>query len=484
MRRRQALNQTSCSWRLSTMAGALFVGALVASSSAYAGDLPVTGVPVPSLADFDALMLQFMDDVDLEGGVLAVSRNDRVVYQRGFGWLRDGIEMPENTTFRVASVEKPITAAAIRMLIADGLLDWGDFVFDLGQQPDGGILPHDPWTTLGDARLADITIRHLVDHVGGWDRERSNVGDSGDPQFESIHIADEMEVPWPAGRDNTIRYMLSQPLEFTPGTLGCTDDDGNPALCYSNFGYMLLGRIVEEITGLSHAEFVRRRVLTPDMWVPATDLLRGRTFPQNQSLREPAYRGGGVCTNVFDGGLTPCVYGGWNHEAFAGHGNLVVSAAPLLAFMDRYQVSVGGNSGAPLNGGNGGGIHVGSIKGANAVTWQRGDGLNIVVLFNERKPDEDDEVAYTMAKIISDRIDAGGISWPTRAVDGFWIDFALPGPGGYGDYELPWNDMNIALGRLVDGSKVNVKPGSTSWTGTIDRRIRLSAPFGTAIIGS
>ena len=67
------------------------------------------------------------------------------------------------------------------------------------------------------------------------------------------------------------------------------------------------------------------------MWVPARELFRGRTFDGSQNPREPTYRIDSTCPSVFDpdGDDVSCPYGGWNHESFAGHGNLVASAATL-----------------------------------------------------------------------------------------------------------------------------------------------------------
>lgn len=92
-------------------------------------DLPVTGFPVPELVVFDNLMQSYMADNGLEAGILAISKDGRVVYQRGFGYAWNGRDpLPENTPMRLASVEKPHTAAAIRHLAADGVISLDDFV--------------------------------------------------------------------------------------------------------------------------------------------------------------------------------------------------------------------------------------------------------------------------------------------------------------------------------------------------------------------
>src|SRR5262249_43405110 len=151
-------------------------------------------------------------------------------------------------------------------------------LFNLGQ-PGGGALPIAPWPALGDSRLRTVTVQEAFNHMGGWDRSRAAIGD---PPFQEIFIANQMGIASPPGRDNEIRYMLGQPLDYPPGTLGCTDANGNPIICYSNFGYMVLGRIIEQWTGMSDINFIQQYVLTPSMWVPSTDLYWGRTFAVSQ----------------------------------------------------------------------------------------------------------------------------------------------------------------------------------------------------------
>ena len=459
--------------------------------AARAGVLPVTGVPVPELADFDQEMLEFMELYDLEGGVLAVSVNGCVVYQRGFGW-RERSPLPENTPMRLASVEKPLTAATIRHLANLGYFSLGDYVFDL-DQPFGGILQIQPWQSLGDSRLNDITINHLLRHRGGWDAEFIGF----DPQFRAIDIANAMEgVSSPPGRENTVRYMLSQPLQFPPGVPHppCDEDaDGvclrepTPCVCntYSNFGYMVLGLIVEHFVGPPHVDAIRQLTLTPEMWVPATEILWGRTFAVDQSPREPRYR----CPdcrntrNVYDpaGPLVPWPYGGWDHESFAGHGNLVASAAPLLTFMDNYAVG-GGSIGTVLTAPTDG-RHTGAIDGTSTVAQQRADGVNVVVLFNQRMPGDDPDLAREMATAIYDLIgDPPTVTWPTLCVDGSWVDFSAS-ESGYGGFNDPFHTMEIALASTAPGVKLRVMPGTSNWTGTLSTRMRIDAPFGLATIG-
>ncbi len=443
------------------------------------GQLPTSGKPVPVLESFDALMQNFMADRGIAGGVLGVSKDGVIIYQRGFG---SGI--PENTPMRIASVEKPIVAAATVKLMGQGVLDMNDTVFNV--MGSGGILPHQPfngsWSST-PAWLASITVGDLLSHQSGWDRCAS-----GDPQFQTLGFANAMGIP-PSqiDRDDIISYMLTQPVDFQPGTSNCsTHPDMN--CCYSNFGYMVLGRVIEEVTGMGLMDYIRTEVLTPAMWVPNQEVIFGRTFAANQNPREPYYQCAGSCecTNVFNpgGSTVPCPYGNWHHEAFLGHGNLVVSAAPLLTYMNSYQIGVGAGAGALLQPGSFGvaGNHAGRLVGTSTIAWQRGDGINCVVLFTRGGGSHAEDFSVLLDGLIDWLVADPQYPWPTTSVDGFWVDFNYSSGSGVGGYNVPFNSMPQALG-VGAGAKLRLKPGSTSWTGIISSRTLIDAPLGTAVIG-
>src|SRR5262249_46568426 len=139
---------------------------------------------------------------------------DKVIYERGIGYSNASLTVPmqENALMRLASVSKPVTASAIHQLIKDGQLSLGAKVFNISG--NGGILNIAPYNgVLGDSRLKDITIQNLLEHKGGWNRDTA-----GDLAFRDVQIASALGVPSPPGILNSARYILSQPLQFTPGT--------------------------------------------------------------------------------------------------------------------------------------------------------------------------------------------------------------------------------------------------------------------------
>ena len=99
--------------------------------------LPVSGTPIPALAAFDEAMREYMTARGKNGATLAVMKDGIVVLERGYGWKDQAqqILMPPDALMRLASVTKPVTAAAVRQLIRAGTVNAADRVFCL---PGGG----------------------------------------------------------------------------------------------------------------------------------------------------------------------------------------------------------------------------------------------------------------------------------------------------------------------------------------------------------
>lgn len=355
---------------------------------------------VSTLDVFDSVMVHFMEQRGIKAGLLGIMRNGTIVYEKAFGWSDSQLQKPLQPTamMRLASVTKPFTAAAIRKLIADGKLKLDDRAFDLGQ-PGGGILKLEPFPSLGDPRLANITIEHLLQHRGGWDR---NI--AGDLTYREIQIANAMGVKSPPGRINTVRYILGQPLQFTPGL----------AEAYSNIGYLVLGLIVEEVSGKDYMSYIYENILDP-LEVPRTELIQGRTFPEDRNPREPWYDADNRRTNVFDptGPTVRAPDGSWDHEARIAQGGLVASTRAVLHFLERYETS-GANIGVPRSGLEGPSWrrnHTGSQPGVNTLARQRGDRINFVVFFNKR-PSSGTSYSTLIREEIDRILDSGEVIWP------------------------------------------------------------------------
>lgn len=287
-----------------------FAGVLHGQTSA---DLPATGREQPTLLAVDEAMRAFMEEHEIDGGALAIAYQGRLVYARGFGYADPTAREPvqPDSLFRVASVSKPITAIAVMALVEDGKLSLDDRmmeVLDVEPFPSGNRAP--------DERLNRITVRDLLEHAGGWDRDRS-----GDPMFMARRISRAFDSPSPPTCDQIIRYWLGRPLDFDPGTRSA----------YSNFGYCVLGRIIEARSGVTYEQYVRDRVLSR---VGVTRMTIGRTLREHRAPGEVAYRdpGGHTGLSIFDEarGTVPAPYGRWCLETMDAHGGWIASAVDLV----------------------------------------------------------------------------------------------------------------------------------------------------------
>ena len=271
-----------------------------------------SGEVVPELASFDEMMHEFLSEHKVPGASIAVTDHGRLVFARGYGYADLKSKQPVTPTslFRIASISKPITAIAILQLADQGKLSLEAKVFDILDFNTDIAAAGDKF----EKRLRDVTIEHLLQHRGGWDRDVSF-----DAMFQSVKFARELDVPAPAKPNDIIRRMLTQPLDFTPGE----------RYAYSNFGYCLLGRVIEKLTGQTYEHFVQSSVLQP---LSISDMRIGATRIEGRAEGEVRYYQPGYGKSVFEADLgvrSPWPYGTWHLEAMDSHGGWLASAIDL-----------------------------------------------------------------------------------------------------------------------------------------------------------
>lgn len=376
----------------------------VSAAPAPPAALPAGPGPSPQSADslFEPILRDFMKQQGIGAAALAIMKDDRVVYELAMGWKDDErtISLPDDVMMRIASLTKPITAAAIRKLADSRRLGLDDRVFDV--TGDGtGLLKIQPFPQLGDPRIADITVRHLLGHRGGWDRDST----SDFALKHEIPIARALSMPSPPGPRNTMRYVLGRPLQFDP--------DSRKA--YSNLGYLVLGLLIEEVSGQDYMTYVHENILAP-LGVAPGDLIQGRTFPADRDPREPWYDPAGLShPNAFDpsGPRVPTPDGGWDHESTLAFAGLVASPPAILRFLAGYEVS-GDDLGTRRRGREGTDwwrYHTGRLDGVEAVAFQRGNGFGFVVLLN-RAIYEDSSYSHQIGIMIDLMLRTREIQWP------------------------------------------------------------------------
>ncbi len=302
--------------------GVLFVSAVTACGSGGGGgktpatpitQFAVSGPEVPGATAYDKAIIPIMQKWNIPGAAVAVAKNGRLVLARGYGYadVENKVQVQPDSMFRIASISKPITAAAILHLAEQRKVDLEAKFLDILTDYT---VPAD-----ADPRLRNVTIRHLLEHAGGWNRDVS-----GDPMFMSTEIATSLGVPAPASCSNVIQYMLGKKLDFDPGS----------KYAYSNFGFCILGRVIEKVTGQSYETYVRDNVLAPmdihAMRIGASSL-SGRVAHE---VKYYDYPGAPTTLSVFPGGgQVPMQYGGFYLEAMDAHGGWIASAVDLTRFM-------------------------------------------------------------------------------------------------------------------------------------------------------
>jgi CubicO group peptidase (beta-lactamase class C family) len=244
--------------------------------------------PTPSASEAAAIAeiaRQHMEQYHAPALSVAIARHGQFVYQRAFGIANQATNEPAtpDSLFRIASVSKPITSAAIFTLIEQGRLQLDALIFG----PQG--LFKDDFVDSGSSYpnlVNKITIHQLLTHTGGgW------TNDDNDPMFRQPEMDHRQLITW------TLR---TQPLKNEPGT----------HYAYSNFGYCLLGRVIEKISGQPYGAFVRQKVLAK---CGIKDMAIGANTLAQRAPGEVVYYGQpGSGTNPYNMNVTRMdSHGGW-----------------------------------------------------------------------------------------------------------------------------------------------------------------------------
>ena len=391
-----------------------------------------TGRQFAELKPFDELMEGFVRDNELPGAALAVAKDGRLVYARSFGYADVEKKQPvrPNSLFRIASISKSFTATATLQLVEQGKLSLDTPVFDL--------LPHKPHLAKGDSadpRLGQVTIAHLLRHQGGWDRKETI-----DPLFHAIEIASVLGKPPPATQDDVIRFMMGWKLDFEPGE----------RYAYSNLGYCLLGRVIEQVSGRRYGDYMVNNFLKP---LGIESMRLARTLPSARAENEVKYypqgeRVGIAVTGDNIGAKVSRPYGAWSIESFDSLGGWIASAPDLVRFASavfRYKQSgilnektidtmltrPKGHFGNDEKGkpdavyygcgwsvrltknGKANCRHTGSLSGTSAILVLRHDGLCWAVLFNTNLTPDGKKPSLKIDPLVHKAADAV-TAWPSH----------------------------------------------------------------------
>ena len=181
----------------------------------------------PDVARMEQVVQFYVSNKQFMGSVLVARGND-ILLNKGYGFANLEWDIPDSpsTKFRLGSITKQFTAASVLLLEERGKLGVND--------PVKKYMPDAP------AAWDKITIFNLLTHT------------SGIPSFTSFPDYASLE-PFPATPEQLVARFRDKPLDFQPGE----------KWSYSNSGYVLLGYLIERISGESYEHFVQENIFTP-----------------------------------------------------------------------------------------------------------------------------------------------------------------------------------------------------------------------------
>lgn len=371
------------------------------SAFVHAADSPMDKWDSSSIKHIDNTITDFMTKYDIPGSSVAIVKDRRLVFSKGYGVTNksSGESVEKTSLFRIASISKSITSVAIMKLVEEGKLNLSDKVFGkdaiLGTQY--GTLPY-------SHHEKAITVEHLLTHTAG--------GEAWDYSFSIFGINDPMWKNQEMNQNELIGWVLDtrDPSEL-PGT----------TFSYSNFGYSVLGRVIEAKTNQPYETYMQENILKP---MGITTMRIGGDAESERYPDEVVYHDGEFLTNP---------YGSLIHSMevrrMDAHGGWIASATDLARFM----IHVDGFSTKPdflnkasiqtmttsssaykdyakgwmLNSHNDW-FHTGSLPGATSVLVRTNDGLSWAFLVNTRKGGGFPKQLYTTMSIAVNGVN----SWP------------------------------------------------------------------------
>lgn len=202
---------------------AIAVAPAPASGAAASGD----GSPKDLVSRLDELFTDTYP-ADGPGAAVLIEKGDRTLLRKGYGLadLEMGVPIAPNMVFRLGSITKQFTAAAVLLLVEDGELSLDRTL--------GEVLPD------YEGPAAGVTLHQLLTHTGGVPSYTA-MEDYGARMREDVTV------------DAMLERFRNEPLEFEPGT----------DWSYSNSGYFLLGAVIEAASGTSYEDFVETRIFDP-----------------------------------------------------------------------------------------------------------------------------------------------------------------------------------------------------------------------------
>ena len=301
-------------------------------------------------------------------GSVLVAQDGKVLLDKGYGFANLEWDVPNtpNTKFRLGSITKQFTAASILLLEERGKLKVED--------PVKKYMPDAP------AAWDKITIFHVLTHTSGIPSLTSF------PDFES-HEAQAMTP------EKLVEWFRDKPLEFEPGT----------KWNYSNSGYILLGYLIEKISGQSYSDFVQQNIFTPlgmkdSGYDSNSTIIAHRAAGYTPGKSGPVNAGFVHMSIPFSAGALYSTTEDllrWEQGLFGGK---VLKAESLAKMTTPFKQDYAFGLGVSTNNGHKMIAHDGGIEGFNtALAYYPDDKLVVAVLANLNGPAG--QIAGNLAKV-------------------------------------------------------------------------------------
>ena len=372
---------------------------ITALSACNKNDSATTPPPPPTtqqdIAVVDSKVQAFMTANNIPGASIAISKNGKLVYRKGYGVADKSTneKVTADHRFRLASVSKTYTGVAIMKLVQEGKLSLDAKVFGTGAVlgTQYGAQPY-------SVNLKNITVKQLLQHTsGGW-----GFNSGGDPIDLYPTYSNAQFLSW---------VLDNKPVANTPGT----------RFDYSNMGYFISGRIIEKISGKTYVNYIKEDILS-GLGATQTDIA-GITLADIKP-NEVKYFG--------QGSDAPYVYNiAFNHRD--ADGGLIATATDLLRFVlaidgfsTRADILNSAGIGAlttpsglaPLDPNYCLGIgkyndywyNYGSLPGTYTGFIRLDNGMSAVLLLNSRVPNNA-QFTYDMQDVMLNTLRDNSINW-------------------------------------------------------------------------
>ncbi|MEM6379347.1 MAG: serine hydrolase, partial [Bacteroidota bacterium] len=370
----------------------LVSGYSINGKAQYAAIWDAGKLKTSDLSKINTKIKGFMNKYNVPGLQIAVSKDEKLIFARGYGKAdqEKNVLMGPNLKGRIASISKPITSVAIHKLdLQDNGINMKSRVFG-----PNSIFGSTYGTQPLSNRERNIRIDNLLEHTAGgnvWDNntdlEHSNTDpkakeptQTGDPMFQNSNFTHSQLFTW---------ILNSRTPDYNPGTY----------YAYSNFGYSVLGRIIEKRTNQSYESWVRNNILKP---AGAGGMYISKNSKAQKRSNEMVYYG----SNPY----------GSNIQRMDSHGGWAGSVIDLLRFMSRVDGRSGKKDILPASAvqsmktktsytnnpiyergygkgwglrNDGGVTHTGALNGSYSILQFRNNGLAFAIIINSRSGHDD-----------------------------------------------------------------------------------------------